>query len=128
MAGVFPELEGWDEIDHSHLTDKNIVSVIKATHKLVVSLANLRSGVSSQMSYLQNKVEKLQESINTLNADLKKGTEQLNKNLENASTSSAKLAGALNRLTLWGVLVATAGVIVVLTRFLFENQIWPFSL
>lgn len=126
MASIFPELDGWDEIDHSHLTDKNLVSLIKATHKLVVSLANLRSSVSSQVGYLQNKVERLQKSIDALHSDLKQSVDTLNSNLKDASTSSTKLATALNKLTFWGVLVAAVGVSVALIQFLYQNQIWPF--
>src|SRR3990167_4672817 len=127
MASIFPELDGWDEIEHSRLTDKNLLSLIKATHKLVVSLANLRSSVSSQVDYLQDKVGRLQGSIDSLHSDLKDDIGKLNKNFEGASASSTKLAEALNKLTFWGVLVAATGVSVALVQFLYQNQIWPFS-
>ena len=127
MTSIFPELDGWDEIEHSRLTDKNLLSLIKATHKLVVSLANLRSSVSSQVDYLQDKVGRLQGSIDSLHSDLKDDIGKLNKNFEGASASSTKLAEALNKLTFWGVLVAATGVSVALVQFLYQNQIWPFS-
>jgi len=122
-SNIFPELDGWNEIIHTHLTDKNIVSLIKATQKLVLSLANLRSATSSQLGYLQNKIERLQNNVSQLNESFIK----LNENIQKADKSSTKLAAALNRLTLGGVIVAGAGILLVLIQFLFENQIWPFS-
>lgn len=120
---IFPELDGWDEIIHKHLTDKNLVSLIKATQKLVLSLANLRSATSSQLGYLQNKIELLHNSADQLNQSF----EKLNENIRKADESSTKLASALNRLTLGGVIVASFGILLVLIQFLFENKIWPFS-
>src|SRR3989344_646850 len=119
-SNIFPELDGWNEIIHTHLTDKNIVSLIKATQKLVLSLANLRSATSSQLGYLQNKIERLQNNVSQLNESFIK----LNENIQKADKSSTKLAAALNRLTLGGVIVAGAGILLVLIKFLFENQIW----
>jgi hypothetical protein len=46
--------------------------------------------------------------------------ETLNKNLEQSNKSSTKLSKALNRLTLWGVIVAIAGVGVALGHLIFE--------
>ncbi len=112
---IFPELNGWNEIIHTHLTDKNIVSLIKATQKLVLSLVNLRSTVSSHLGYLQNNVNHLNQSF-----------VQLNENIKRADDSSTKLANALNRLTLGGVLIAGSGIFLALIQFLFENKIWPF--
>lgn len=120
---IFPELDGWNEIIHARLTDKNILSLIKSAQKLVISLANLRSAISSQIGYLKNKVEYLKDSVDRLNQSFV----QLNENVKKADDSSAKLATALNRLTLGGVLVAGAGILLVLIQFLFENKIWPFS-
>jgi len=119
---IFPELDGWDEIIHPHLTDKNLVSLIKATQKLVVSLANLRSTASSKMGYLNNKIERLQGNVEQFNQSFA----ELNKNIKKADESSTKLATALNRLTLGGVIVATLGISLALIQFLFENKIWPF--
>ncbi len=119
---IFPELDGWNEIIHTHLTDKNAVSSIKATQKLVLSLTNLRSAISSQVGYLQNKVGDLQKSVNHLG----QAFEQLNKNIENADKSSTDLSSALNKLTLYGVIVAGTGIFLALLQFLFENKIWPF--
>ncbi|PIT96905.1 hypothetical protein COT82_00730 [Candidatus Campbellbacteria bacterium CG10_big_fil_rev_8_21_14_0_10_35_52] len=120
---IFPELDGWDEIIHPHLTDKNLVSLIKATRKLVLSLANLRSATSSQLGYLQDKIECLQNNVSQVNESFA----QLNVNIKKADESSTKLASALNRLTFGGVLVASVGILLVLVQFLFENKIWPFS-
>ncbi len=44
----------------------------------------------------------------------------LNKNLENANKSSAKLTRALNKITLWGVIVASIGVLVALGALIFR--------
>jgi len=120
---IFPELDGWDEIIHPYLTDKNLVSLIKATQKLVLSLVNLRSATSSQLGYLQNKIERLQNNVNQLNESFV----QLNENIKKADDSSTNLSKALNRLTLGGVVVAGVGITLVLVQFLFENKIWPFS-
>jgi|SRR3989344_1572551 len=120
---IFPELDGWDEIIHPHLTDKNLVSLIKATQKLVLSLVNLRSATSSQLGYLQNKIERLEGGVNQLN----KSFTQLNENIKKADQSSTNLAKALNRLTFYGVGVAFLGVGMGIVQFLFENKIWPFS-
>jgi len=61
-------------------------------------------------------VTKLTEEIKMLDETIKKADE-----------SSSKLAGALNRLTFWGVLVAMISVVLVLTQFLYTNHIWPFT-
>jgi hypothetical protein len=119
---IFPELDGWKDIIHPHLTDKNFVSLVKATHKLVLSLASLRSATSSQLGYLQSKIERLQKNVSQLNESFI----QLNVNIKKADESSTKLASALNRLTLGGVLVASVGILLALIQFLFENKIWPF--
>jgi|SRR3989338_10799002 len=116
----FPELEGWDEINSSGGTIGTGIN--KAIHRLVISLANLRSSTSSQLRYLQNKVEGLQTSV----AQLNQCFERLNENIERADESSTKLSTALNRLTFYGVLIATVSVFVVLIQFLYENHIWPF--
>lgn len=109
MSNIFPELDGWDEIIHTRLTDKNMLSSTQAMQKLVISLANLRSVISAQLGYLQNKLERL------------------NENIKKADESSTKLAEALNRLTLWGVIVASTGIFLAIIQFFYENKIWPFS-
>ena len=116
----FPELDGWDEINSSPGTIGTGIN--KAIHKLVISLANLRSATSSQLGYLQNKIKGLEGSVDKLNQQFKK----LNENIEKADASSSKLAKALNRLTLGGVIVAGSGILLALAQFLFENEIWPF--
>lgn len=120
---IFPELDGWDEIIHKHLTDKNLVSLIKATQKLVLSLVNLRSATSSHLGYLQDKIEHLKNNADQLSQSF----EKLNDNIKKADESSTALAKALNRLTFFGVSVAFLGVSVAIIQFLFENKIWPFS-
>ena len=89
----------------------------------MISLANLRSAISSQLGYLQDKIEHLQNSANKFNQLF----EQLNENIKKADDSSTKLASALNRLTLGGIIVASVGILFVFIQFLFENKIWPFS-
>lgn len=118
---IFPELDGWDEINSSPGTIG--AGINKAIHRLVISIANLRSGVSSQLGYLQNKIQRLHDSANQLNQSFI----QLNEAIKKADESSTKLATALNRLTLWGVIIAGSGIFLALTQFLFENEIWPFS-
>lgn len=118
---IFQELEGWDEINSSPGTIGTGIN--KAIHRLVISIANLRSDVSSQLGYLQNKIERLQNSADQLNQSF----EKLNENIKKADESSIRLASALNRLTFGGVIVASAGILLALVQFLFENKIWPFS-
>jgi len=121
---ISPELDGWEEIINRNLTDKNLVSLIKATQKLVLSLVNLRLTISAQLGYLQNKIEHLQNNVSQLNESFVK----LNDNIKKADESSTDLAKALNNLTFFGVSVAFLGVGVAIIQFLFENKIWPFSL
>jgi len=116
---IFPELEGWDEINSDGGTIGTGIN--KAIHKLVFSLASLRSALSFQLGYLKDKVGDLQKSTNELNQSFN----QLNENFKKADESSTKLAGALNRLTFYGVLIAGSGIVLVLVQFLFENKIWP---
>lgn len=112
---IFPELDGWDDINSSGGTIGTGIN--KAIHKLVVAISNLRSTASSQLIYLQNKV-----------TDLNGSFKELNENIKRAEESSTELARALNKLTFWGVIVAGSGIVIVLVQFLFENKIWPFSL
>ena len=121
---IFPELDGWNDIEgESEIVYKNDLKLRMAAHKLVISLANLRSAISSQLGYLQDKIEHLQNSANKFNQLF----EQLNENIKKADDSSTKLASALNRLTLGGIIVASVGILFVFIQFLFENKIWPFS-
>lgn len=46
--------------------------------------------------------------------------EKLNQNLEKADKSSTNLTTALNKITFWGVIVATAGVTAAILNFIFE--------
>lgn len=118
----FPELSDWNEEVHDRASDQNVRATTEAAHRLVVSIANLRSSVSSQLGYLQNKIGHLNESSDQLNKSLA----QLNENIKNAEKSSTDLAKALNKLTFLGVGAAILGVAVTTIQFLFENKIWPF--
>lgn len=121
---IFPELNGWDEIEQeSEVVHKNDAKLRMAARRLVVSLANLRSVISSQLGYLQNKIERLHNSADRLNQSF----EKLNENIKKSDESSTKLATALNRLTLWGVIVVGSGIFLAFIQFIFENNIWPFS-
>jgi predicted RNase H-like nuclease (RuvC/YqgF family) len=46
--------------------------------------------------------------------------EELNKNLKEASESSDRLTQALSRITLWGTIIAGAGVLVALISLIFN--------
>lgn len=115
-----PELEGWEDINSSPGTIG--VGINKAIHRLVISIVNLRSSTSTQLVYLQNEIKHLQTSADRLNQLFN----QLNETIKKASDSSTKLATALNRLTFFGVVVAVFGILLALTQFLFENNIWLF--
>lgn len=119
----FPELdqEAWNEDIFSRASDQNVKASVKAVQLLVMSLANLRSNVSSKIGYLNNKVERLHASIDRLDNTIKESVEKLSKDMEGASKSSANLASALNRLTLYGVLIASVGVFVSFLQFLYKR-------
>lgn len=117
---IFPELDGWDEINSDPGTIGTGIN--KAIHKLVISIASLRSATSAQLVYLQDKIERLQNNVSQLNESFI----QLNENIKKADQSSTNLATALNKVTFFGVSVAFLGVGVAIIQFLFENKIWPF--
>ena len=101
------ELEDWEDINQSGGTIGTGIN--KAIHKLVVGIFNSGSKTSGQVGHLGGKID------------------ELNKNLKNASESSTSLAKSLNRLTLFGVLAATFGIISQLAQFLYSNNLWPFN-
>lgn len=100
------ELDGWEDIDNNGGTIGTGIN--KAIHRLVIAIFNSGSKTSHQLIYLKDKIE------------------ELNKNLKDASGSSANLATSLNRLTLFGVLIALLGIISQLGQFLYLNHLWPF--
>ncbi len=107
-------MDGWDDINSSGGTIGTGIN--KAIHRLVISIANLRSSVSSQLTYVKGKIESLNQSF-----------EQLNENIQKADQSSTKLARALNKLTFWAVVIAALGLLNSLGQFLYQNKLWPFS-
>lgn len=100
------ELEGWDDINQNGGTVGTGIN--KAIHRLTVAIFNSGSKTSTQVSYLGNKID------------------TLNQNLEESSKSSEGLSKSLNRLTLFGVLVALLGIVSQLAQFLYLNNLWPF--
>ncbi|MCF7835625.1 MAG: hypothetical protein K9M15_00685 [Candidatus Marinimicrobia bacterium] len=129
----FPELEDWDKIRERPTSGDALGSVL-ATEKLVTSIAHLRLSVSTKIGYLNGKIERLQKTIDNFSVDLQKNIKntndeliKLNGNIQDASSSSTQLAKALNKLTLFGVLVAGLGAFLMFIKFLYENKIWPFT-
>lgn len=104
-SNIFPELDGWDEI-HSKVTTKDTLSLTKATHKLVLSLANLRSAVSSQVGYLQNKVERLQQSVDRLGDTLQNSIDRFNKASSKLYKGNIWLTAIIAYATLMNVVVS----------------------
>lgn len=91
------ELENWDDINQSGGTIGTGIN--RAIHKLVVAIFNSGSKTSTQISYLGNKIDRL------------------NRNLEESSKSSDRLTGALNNITRAGVIIAGIGVLIALGNF-----------
>lgn len=52
--------------------------------------------------------------------DIRDSLQELNSNIKVANESSTKLTAALNKITLWGVVVAGSGIIVALAAFILE--------
>lgn len=52
--------------------------------------------------------------------DIRDSLQELNINIKNANESSSKLTFALNKITLWGVIVAGLGILVALANFVME--------
>jgi len=113
INNIFPELDGWDDINSNGGTIGTGIN--HAIHKLVIAIANLRGSTSSHLGFLENNLKELKENV-----------DRLNENIKNADTSSTKLATALNRLTFWGIVIASMGILFAIIQFLFENKIWPF--
>ena len=52
--------------------------------------------------------------------DIRDSLQELNANIKQANESSTKLTAALNKITLWGVIVAGSGILVALSSFILE--------
>lgn len=86
------ELEDWDKINQDGGTVGTGIN--RAIHKLTVAIFNSGLSNSTQVSYLGDKIDKL------------------NINIEKSNESSDKLTKALNKITLAGVIIAGIGVLV----------------
>lgn len=124
---IFPELDGWDEISLK-APNKDALSSIKTIHKLVLSLANLRSAVSSQVGYLQNKIERLQQSVDFLSSNLKSSIDDFNCASSKLYRVNIWLTGVIAFATIAGVIVnidlgltgwSTLGIISIIGLILF---------
>lgn len=102
---IFPELDEWDEII-SKAPNKDALSLIKITHKLVLSLANLRSAVSSQVGYLKNKVENLQQSVDRLSDTLQKSIDDFNDASSKLYKANIWLTAIIAYATLMNVIIS----------------------
>lgn len=94
------ELEGWEDINQNGGTVGTGIN--KAIHKLTVAIFNSGSKNSTQVSFLGDKIDKL------------------NKNLEESNASSDKLTKALNKITFAGVVVAGIGVAIGIGNFVLD--------
>lgn len=52
--------------------------------------------------------------------DIRDSLQKLNSNINEANESSTRLTAALNKITLWGAIIAGAGVLVALASLIFE--------
>lgn len=52
--------------------------------------------------------------------DIRDSLQELNSNIKEANETSTKLTAALNKITLWGVIVAGSGILVAIANFIFE--------
>lgn len=94
------ELEDWEDINQNAGTVGTGIN--RAIHKLTVAIFNSGSKTSTQVSYLGDKLEKL------------------NKNLEESTKSSDRLTKALNNITLTGVIIAGIGVLIAVGNFVLD--------
>lgn len=72
---------------------------------------------SPALNYTARSIEKLIDQIKILETVITKSSDE-----------SQNLSKALNRLTFYGVFVASTAVFITLLQFLFENHIWPFTI
>lgn len=94
------ELENWEEINQNGGTIGTGIN--RAIHKLVVAIFNSGSKTSTQISYLGNKIDRL------------------NANLEKSNKSSDRLTRALNQITLAGVIIAGLGILIAIGNFVLD--------
>jgi hypothetical protein len=94
------ELEGWDDINKNGGTVGTGIN--QAVHRLTVAIFNSGSKTSSQLAYLKNQIGRL------------------NTNLEESNESSDKLTRALNKITLWGVIIAGVAAMIAIGNFVLD--------
>lgn len=92
------------------MTDYKLLEEIK-------KLSEEIGDIGRQIINLSADVSKVSESTKDVNKTLLK----LNVNIEEASNSSGKLTRALNRITLWGIVITGAGVFFAFFKFLYRG-------
>ena len=103
-----PELDDKAEIEQllgSDLQSQRDRAMIKALQNVTLGIVNTRfalSGLRSTIGYVKDKIN------------------DLNKNIRDSSESSDKLTAAIKNITLWGTIIAGAGVLIALSNFCFE--------
>lgn len=84
-----------------------------------INIEDLQREFYKNLAWYFSKKETPTGLYNTIGA-IKEQLIALNANLKDSSDSSDRLAVALNRLTLWGLIVAGSGVMIALGHLVFE--------
>src|SRR5882724_8941356 len=107
-SDLTPELNNKDEIEQlvgSDLQSQRDRAMVKALQNVTLGVVNTRfalSGLRSSIGYIKDRLD------------------TLNKNMKESADSSDKLTAAIKNITLWGTIIAGAGVLVAILNFCFE--------
>ncbi len=105
---LIPELNNKEEIEQllgSDLQSQRDRAMVKALQNVTLGIVNSRLSLSA-----------LRSTIGTVRDKM----EDLNKNIKESSDSSGKLTSAIKKITLWGTIIAGAGVIITFLNLCFE--------
>ena len=103
-----PELNNKAEIEQllsSDLQSQRDKAIIKSLQNVTLGIVNTRFALSG-----------LRSTIGTVRDKM----DDLNKNIKESADSSDKLTSAIKNITLWGTIIAGAGVLIALLNFCFE--------
>lgn len=108
MSTLTPELDNKADIERllgSELQSQRDKAMIKALQNVTLGVVNTRLALSG----LRSTIGSVKDEINVLN-----------KNIRDSSDSSDKLTLAIKKITLWGTIIAGAGVAVASLNLCFE--------
>jgi hypothetical protein len=105
---LIPELDNREEIEKlisSDLQAQRDKAMIKALQNVTLGIVNSRFALSGLKTVIGHVEERIGD---------------LNKNINDSSESSDKLTEAIKKITLWGTIIAGAGVLIALLNLCFE--------